>query len=261
MLSAIILTKNEEHNLTRCLKSLSCVDEIIIVDDLSEDKTIEIAERYKAQVYQNNLKGDFAQQRNFGMEKAKGDWLLFIDADEEVTKELAEEIKRVVSLTNKKTSESELISAYAIKRRDYFWETELKHGEVSKIYNYGLIRLVRKGAGSWKGNVHEEFITKGQTETLSAFLNHYPHPTVKDFLHHINIYSTLRARELYAQGKKSSLFELITFPCGKFIWTYFVKAGFWDGPAGFTYAFFMSFHSFLVRAKLYQYIEIDPKQS
>lgn len=251
MLSAVILTKNEEYNLERCLKSLSFVDEIVVIDDLSEDKTVDIAEKYKAHVHQSNLDDDFAKQRNAGMQKATGDWVLFIDADEELTKELSLEIQKITSSSNCDSV------AFYIKRRDFFWGTELKHGEVSTARKKGFIRLVKNEAGEWHGRVHEEFKTAGKTDTLHGYLNHYPHQTVKEFISHVNRYSTLRAQELLKQGKKPSFFQLITYPFGKFILTYFFKAGFLDGTAGFAYAFFMSFHSFLVRAKLFQYTTID----
>lgn len=249
MISVVVLTKNEEHNIERCLKSVSFAEEIIIIDDFSEDKTIEIARKFKAQIVQNNLNNDFAQQRNFGMQKAQGDWILCIDADEEVSPELAKEIQ-IATQNNE-------IAAYFIRRKDFFWGNTLKYGEVSKVYNEGLLRLVQRNAGTWRGKVHEAFQTKGKTAILPSFLNHYPHQTVKEFIQSVNMYSTLRAKELHNAGKKAVVFELIAYPCGKFIWTYFLKLGFIDGAAGFVYAFFMSFHSFLVRAKLYQYAHID----
>jgi hypothetical protein len=104
--------------------------------------------------------------------------------------------------------------------------------------------------------VHEEFKVTSyelRVTSLKGYLNHYPHPTVKEFLQEVNFYSTLRAKELFAQGKKTGIFAILFYPLGKFILTYFLKMGFLDGPPGFAYAFFMSFHSFLVRVKLYQY--------
>ena len=127
--------------------------------------------------------------------------------------------------------------------------------------NLGIIRLIKKGSGKWFGKVHEEFRSDGQIGRLDSFLNHYPHPTVKEFLKEINFYSTLRARELRDQGEQASIWKVIFFPFTKFVLTYFIKLGLLDGPAGFAYAFFMSFHSFLVRAKLYQYTKINSKKT
>ncbi len=253
-ITAVILTRNEEKNLKRTIDSVLFCDEIVVIDDYSTDNTNVIAKKLGAKVYQRKLQGDFASQRNFGMTKAQGDWILFVDADEVISKELAGEIKS--EIRNPKSE----IQAYYIKRRDFFWGQELIYGEISKARNIGLIRLIKKGSKKWFGTVHEVFITAGKTQRLQFFLNHYPHPTLAEFLHSINIYSSLRAKELLWQGKNPNIIETILFPIGKFIYNYFIKLGFLDGPAGFTYAFMMSFHSFLVRAKLYQYTKIDSTQ-
>ncbi len=251
-ISAVILTKNEEKNLERCLKSLSFVDEIIIIDDYSSDKTKELVDFFKKKLnilfHQKRLNDDFASQRNFGLEKAKNQWLLFIDADEEVSPLLAKEIQSL-------TSENEIIGYY-IKRRDFFWGRELRFGEINKARNQGILRLVKKDSGRFESKVHEKFVffnQNGKTKKLSGFINHYPHQTTKDFLKTINDYSTIRAKELFEKGVKPSLFQLIFYPLFKFLLTYFFYLGFLDGPAGFVYSFMLSFHSFLVRAKLFQY--------
>ena len=243
-LSAVVLAKNEEKNLARRLISLNFCDEIIVIDDSSTDKTVEIAKSAKATVYSRNLDGDFAGQRNFGLEKSRGEWILFVDADEEISQELQKD-------------------CFYLKRRDWFWGRELRHGETKKVRNKGLIRLVKKGSGKWFGKVHEEYKIKNQKpkiKNLVNYLDHYPHQTVKDFLNEINFYSTLRAKELFNNNKKTNIFEITLFPLGKFIYNYFICFGFLDGAPGFAYAFFMSLHSFLVRTKLYQYTRIDTKR-
>ncbi len=252
-LTAVVLTKNEEKNIERCLKSLDFCDEIIIVDDCSTDKTVEqvhkvckVIKSVKYSIHQRKLNNDFAAQRNFGLSKANNEWILFIDADEEVSKELKKEI---VSLLHGSIVKE---NAFYLRRRDYFWGKELKHGEVSQVRQIGLIRLIRRDSGKWMGTVHEVFHTASKVGQINGFLNHYPHPTLKEFINDINYYSSIRAEELFNRGVKTNIFEIIFFPFGKFIYNYFLILGFLDGPAGFTYAFMMSFHSFLVRAKLYQ---------
>lgn len=244
-ISAVVLTKNEEAHLATCLSSLSFCDEIILIDNNSIDKTVEIAKKHGVTVYTRALSGNFAAQRNFGLSKAKGDWILFIDADETVTEQLRESIQNALKNTGN--------SAFYLKRRDFWWGRELKYGETSTVRTDGLVRLVRKDSGKWVGSVHETFQTSGPTSRLEGFIDHHPHPTVSEFIAEVNFYSTLRAKELKKQGKRAGLLQIVAYPKGKFIYTYFVKRGFLDGPAGFAYAFFMSFHSFLVRAKLYQY--------
>lgn len=248
-ISAVVLTKNEQMNIERCLKSISFCDEIIVIDDNSDDKTVELAKKYKAVVHKRELEGDFASQRNFGMKKAAGEWILFVDGDEEVMEELKREINDKLQISN--------YSAYLLKRRDFWWGRELKYGETRKVSQEGLIRLLRKDSGKWVGKIHETFITNGPIVKLNFYLNHYPHPTLTEFIKEVNFYSTLRAKELFSQNKSPSILEIIFFPLGKFLLNYFIYLGFLDGPAGFAYAFMMSFHSFLVRSKLYQYKKID----
>lgn len=257
-LTAVVLTKNEEKNIERCLKSLDFCDEIIVIDDYSTDKTLNIVHKalkvdkvYK--VIQRKLNNNFASQRNFGLSKATNDWVLFVDADEEVSKELQTEI---VSLFHGSIVEE---NAFYLKRRDYFWDQELKFGEIKRVRDQGIVRLVKKSSGTWMGNVHEEFNPPAggnnselRVRKLKTFLNHYPHPTLKEFINDINNYSSIRAEELFNRGIGTNIFEIIFFPFGKFVYNYFFNLGFLDGPAGFTYSFMMSFHSFLIRAKLYQ---------
>lgn len=252
-LSAVVLTKNEEKNIERCLKSLDFCDEIIIVDDYSTDNTKNIILKIKDQndksnikIFEKKLDNDFAQQRNFGMSKASNEWVLFVDADEEVTKELTGEIVKLLNGYIVKEN------AFYLKRRDYFWDQELKFGEVSKVHNLGIVRLIKKNSGKWMGSVHEVFHTAKNIGQLTGFINHYPHPTLKEFIKDVNRYSGIRAKELYDRETKINIFEIVFFPFGKFFYNYFLNLGFLDGPAGFTYAFMMSFHSFLVRTKLYQ---------
>ena len=241
-LSVIILAKNEEQNLPRVIKSVDFADEILVFDDGSIDKTKEIAEKYQAQVIKLGQGLDFSEKRNRAMQEAKNEWLLFIDADEEMTKELKTEI---ISLLERPE-----FAAYYLKRRDFFWGKELKHGELKKVYEQGIIRLMKKNSGKWVGKIHEVFVTGSPTSRLKNFINHYPHPTIKIFLEKVNSYSTQRAQELFDSGKKTNILEIIFLPWGKFILNYFIYLGFLDGPAGFVYAFMMSFHSFLVRGKL-----------
>ena len=244
MISAIIIAKNEEKNISEALKTVSFCDEAIVVDHRSNDKTAYIAKQQKASVYAFD-EDDFSSLRNYGMKKAKGDWLLFIDADERISHELREEI---LSITQSAMSQ---YNTYALCRIDYFWGKKVTHGELAKAYHNGFIRLIKKGSGEWKGAVHEEFISQSPSGKLLHPLQHYPHSTVRDFLEDVNFYSTLRAEELLMQGRSNGPLEILFFPFFKFIYTYLIKLGFLDGAVGFVYSFMMSFHSFLVQSKLY----------
>ncbi|MEI6532815.1 MAG: glycosyltransferase family 2 protein [Candidatus Roizmanbacteria bacterium] len=244
-LSAVVLTKNEEKNIRECLKSLSFSKEIIVIDNNSVDNTIQIAKEFTSLIFRIDV-NDFSQLRTKGLEESSLDWVLYIDADERVTDDLAREIGAIVE------DPFNYNTVFALRRKDIWHNSEVGHGEVSDAYRNGIIRLVHKKSGVWCGKVHEEFKTKERTLITKNIILHYPHPTLSEFIHDVNIYSTIRAQELYNQKAQISMVQLICFPFGKFIYTYFIRAGFKDGYAGFIYSFLMSFHSFLVRAKLYQ---------
>lgn len=242
MISAIILTKNEENNIGACLESISWCDEKIVIDDKSEDKTAEIAKAKGAKVYVHSMHKNFSEQRNFGLDKAKGDWILFIDADERVSSALWYEIMQ-------HTSESiENYDGFYLKRQDIMWGKVLKYGETGNVQ---LLRLSKKDAGRWEGLVHERWNIKGKTLLLNNPLDHFPHSTVSEFLREINFYTDLRAEELYRIKTKSNWLSIIAYPKAKFILNYFFKGGFLDGLPGLVFAIVMSFHSFLVRSKLW----------
>jgi glycosyltransferase involved in cell wall biosynthesis len=241
MISAIILTKNEERNIKECLEGLSWCDEKIVIDDASEDRTREIAQKLGAIVYNRRLV-DFSDQRNYGLEKAKGDWILFVDADERISQALWYEIMQYIN------EPIENFSGFFLKRVDLMWGQELKHGEAGTLK---LLRLAKKGSGKWVGTVHEKWNISGKIETLDNPLYHYPHETVGQFLSDLNQYTDLRAKELYEQGVRTNWFFILLYPKAKFFLNYVLRLGLLDGLPGLVTALMMSFHSFLVRGKLW----------
>ena len=232
MISAVILTKNEERNIQRCLKNLQWCDEIIIVDDYSTDKTLNKIKGCK--VFKRRLNGNFAEQRNFGLSKAKGDWVLFVDADEVVTKELQKEIVTRIKYSKR--------AGFYLRRKDVFLGKELNYGETG---NTKILRLARRNSGKWKRKVHEFWEIEGETCDLPSPIIHYHDMKLTDFLSKINYYSEIHAKENVKAGKKSNLWRIIFYPLGKFSVNYFLKLGFLDGTPGFIMAAMMSFHSFL----------------
>jgi len=242
MISAIVLTKDEEQNISGCLKSLSFCDEIIVIDDNSSDQTATIAKKLGAKVFHHQLEGDFAQQRNFALTKAGGDWILFVDADERISEKLKKEILHSIQIPDNSNN------GYYLKRFDHMWGKQLSHGEIGTLR---LLRLVKNNAGKWKGHVHETLFVTGQTGQLKNPILHYPHPSVAQFLEAINIFSTIRAKELYEKKKPSSAIAIVAYPLGKFLQNFVLRYGFLDGTAGLVFAIIMSFHSFLVRGKLW----------
>lgn len=241
MITGLVITKDEEKNIVDCLERLSFCDEVIVIDDYSNDRTVEIAKKTGAKVILHHLDNDFAKQRNFGLSKAKNEWVLFVDADERVSKDLSEEII--------KRTEQNDADAYILKREDTIFGKKMLHGELSSIL---LIRLARKNAGSWRGIIHEKWMVKGRVRKLNNTLDHFPHQSITSFLKEINYYTDLRAKELKSQDIKVEWHSVILYPKGKFLLNYFLKLGFLDGVEGLVFAIMMSFHSFLVRAKLWQ---------
>lgn len=245
MISAVVIVKNEEKNIVDCLDCLGFCSEIVVIDDYSSDRTPEILEKQsienpKIKIFKRKLGVDFSAQRNFGVDQVTNDWVLFIDADERVTKELALEIKNILSFTD--------FGGFLISRKDFMWGKKLKHGETGNIK---LLRLFNKNKGSLKGTVHEVWQTKSKVGSLVNPIKHYPHPTISEFLNEINFYTDLRAKELFEIGVKTNLLSILLYTKGKFIKNYFIKMGFMDGKEGFVHATLMSFHSFLVRGKLW----------
>lgn len=243
MLSTVILTKNSEKDIARCLESVSFSNEVIVIDDNSTDRTVFLAQKYGAIVFKHSLNKDFAKQRNFALEKTKGDWVLFVDSDEVVSPELKSEI---ITSTGNQTGKYQ---GFYLRRQDTIWGREIKHGENGSL---SLLRLGKKDAGIWRGKVHEEWIIKGQTSQLQHILQHYPHPTFTEFLEEINWYTTLRADELFEKKVRVHWYDSILYPKVKFFQNYIFKLGFLDGTVGFILAIMMSFHSYLVRGKLWQ---------
>jgi glycosyltransferase involved in cell wall biosynthesis len=241
-LSAVVITKNEQDNIVNCLKSLSFCDEVIVIDDLSTDNTVSLAKKLGATIYTRELTTSFSDQRNSGLSKAKGKWVLFIDADEIVSKNLQKEI---LSATKK---EINYTSGYFFRRKDHVWGQVVSHGEVGDIR---LLRLAKKGSGKWERQVHEYWHIIGDLKTFINPIEHYPHPTVENFLEEVNERSTLHALANKKEGKKSNLGVIFWYPIFKFIYGYIIKFGFLDGVAGFVIAVVMSLHSFLSWSKLW----------
>lgn len=247
-ITAIILAKNEEKHIARCIKSVAFCDEILVINDNSTDGTIrtinELANK-KVKVITHLLNDNFSQARNFGLGKTQNEWVLFVDADEEVSESLAFEISNV--LTNWTNRIENEYTGFLIPRVDFIWGKQLKYGESRRK----LLRLAKKNSGNWVGLVHEKWKIQGRIGLLRNPIIHYPHQTVEEFLKEINFYTDIRAQELYIKRIKTYWWAIVSYPIVKFIINYFVKRGLLDGISGLVFAIIMSFHSFLVRGKLW----------
>lgn len=243
-LTCVVITKNEENNIAECLKSLSFCDEVIVVDDYSSDKTLQKCKisNFKCQIYRRKLNADFASQRNFGLQKAKGKWVLFCDSDERVTKDLASEIVQIIN------DPFLSFKGFYLRRQDFIWGRPIIHGEVGAVR---FLRLALRDSGVWKRRVHEYWDISGNTRQLKNPLNHYPHPTLYEFLSHINRMSSLHALANMEEGKRVSIIKIIVWPLGHFTKNFIIRRGFLDGMRGFVFALTMASHSFLGWSKLW----------
>jgi len=254
MLSAVILTKNEADKISSLIKSLSFADEVVVIDDYSTDKTTSYAKKLKARVYKRHLNNDFASQRNFGVSKAINKWVLFVDADEIVSKVLAKEILKSIKSKN--------VNGFYVQRWGYWLGKEMRWGEWSSskiLKKYGhnkLLRLAKKDEGIWKRRVHEYWDVKGRVAELKSPLIHKSQSSLKKLLQTASFQAQLHATANKEEGKRATFLHVTTFPLAKFIVSYFFKQGFRDGTHGFVHIALMSFHSFLAWSQLY----LDQKQ-
>ncbi|MEK9201186.1 MAG: glycosyltransferase family 2 protein, partial [Patescibacteria group bacterium] len=247
--TGVVLTHNEEQNIQKCLDSLQFCDSIIVVDDDSTDDTVKLSQTSGAKVIPHSLNNDFSAQRNFALTQVQPGWVLFIDADEVVSKPLADEILTTLN------SKFKIHDSYVISRLDSMWGRTLSHGNTA---GQKFVRLTRHNAGSWIYPVHEIWQVKEPTGELRSPLLHYPHPSLYDFLSELNHYSTIRAHQFQKSGRKTNLFEIILGPVWRFVENYILKLGFLDGTAGFIHAMCMAFYMFLVSGKLWL---LSPKSS
>lgn len=238
MISAVVLTHNDEQAIKKTLESLTWCDEIVVVDDYSTDKTTRFARKFTSKIFRRKVSGDFAQQRNFGLSKARGEWILFVDSDEVVSQELSREIQNAIKSGD----------GYYLKRNDFLFGRWLKHGETGRLK---LLRLSKKDRGIWVRPVHEVWNITGVVGTLNNPLYHFPHPNVAQFVDELNRYSTINAQYLYDQKIRVPWWHIVVYPKAKFFLNYFVRLGFLDGTAGAVIVLVMSMHSFLTRAKLW----------
>lgn len=240
-LSITIITLNEGKNIKKCLESIKHLDaEIILVDSGSTDNTLQIAKKYNAKIFNRSF-DDFASQKNYALSKAEGDWILSVDADEELPKALTEEIRTAV--------ENKEYAGFLIPRRNFILGKEIKHSRWSPDKH---IWLWKKGFGQWKGEVHEEVVIQGPiSELKTAKINHQD-KDIATFIKKNDFYSTLYAKYLFRQGARFSLFHLIYDPFSEFFIRFFYKMGFLDGLEGFILSYLMSIYKISVWIKMYE---------
>jgi glycosyltransferase involved in cell wall biosynthesis len=243
-ISAILKVKNEEARIKDCLESVSWVNEVIVVDSGSTDATVQIAKKAKAKVI-NYPKGSYADWHNKGLENAKGEWVLYIDADERVTPLLRKEIQNVIKRADQK------YSAFAIPRRNFILKKEMKHGGWWPDHVKRLFK--RENLEKWVGELHEEPIYKGELGHLKHPFIHLKHDNLLDMVEKSNTWSEKEARLLYeAKHPKMSWWRFFRIMGTEFWYRMIQLRGFLDGPEGIIYALYQMWYRFLVYAKLWE---------
>ena len=242
-LSVVIITLNEEKDLPRCLESVSgLADEIVVVDSGSTDKTVEIARSYNAKVYVRKF-DNYANQKNFASNMTQGEWLLALDADEEIEPELVREIKLLFSKEKKE------YIAYSFPRKNIIlgklirysrWQPELDRH----------IWLWKKGFGEWRGDVHEELVANGTVGRLKNAKIHHQYDTVKEFIVMVDRYSEIEANQRMEKGERFSYHRLFFDPLYNFFVRFIYRLGFLDGWRGFVLSYLMGIYHFIVWIKV-----------
>jgi len=245
-LSVVVSAYNEEKKLGTCLASvMGFADEIIVVDNTSSDGTVKIAKSFKADVYKRENFLMLNINKNVGFEKAKGDWILNLDADEEVTGELKNEIQQIL-----RADLSEAKRGYWIPRKNIIF---------GKWIQYGLwwpdnqLRLFQRGKGKFAcRHIHEYIEVDGETGELSCPYIHYNYDSISQYLNKLERCTTSEALALKESHYQLSWFDAIRFPVSDFIKIFFAQNAYKDGLHGLVLSLFQGFYSFIVFTKLWE---------
>ncbi len=247
-LSVIIIAKDAEEEIVDALFSAKFADEIIVVDGGSEDRTVDIAKKEGAEVFEH-VSADFSDMRNFGLQKAKGEWVLYVDTDERVTPELASSITHQII-----RRKDDKIVAFKIKRKNFYL------GKHEWPYVEDMERLfLRKRLKEWQGKLHETPIFDGKIGQLDGFLFHYTHRDLSSMLKKTIIWSKTEAElRLKANHPKMTWWRFPRVMMSAFLDSYIRQGGWKAGAAGLIESVYQSFSMFITYAKLW---ELQQKKS
>ncbi len=241
-ISVVVITKNEEGNISECLQSVAWCNDIVVVDAESEDATVTSAKKFTAKVFVQPWSG-FAEAKTFGVAQAKHEWILWLDADERVLPELAGEIQNVVSMNPSH-------AAFAVARRAYFLGKWIRH---SGWYPGRVLRLFNKHSAKFStAPVHEGLEVDGTVGTLHHDLLHFTDPNLFHYFEKFNRYTTLAAGDAFQRKKRSRLIDLIVRPPWLFFKMYILRFGFLDGTHGLLLAILSSAYVFTKYAKIWE---------
>ena len=239
MLSVVIITKNEEENIGRCIESVKEIsDDIVVVDSGSTDRTVEIAKSLGARTFYKEWQG-YSVQKNYAVGLAKNEWVLSLDADEELSTELAQEILKRIGSGN--------YDCYLLNRQTYYLGAFLKHG----WFPEWRLRLFKKGIGKFEEEAHDVCRCKGRVGRIEkGVIYHYSFKSLESHVSKSVSYAKLVAETLHAEGKRVYLSQLILRPLWHFLKVYILKKGFLEGRRGLLISVIGAFYTFLKYAFL-----------
>jgi glycosyltransferase involved in cell wall biosynthesis len=240
--SVYVLTYNNRRTIEQCLKSLNWAEELVIVDSFSTDGTYEICLQYTKSVYQRKWPGH-RDQYQYAADLTTHEWIMFVDADEEVPPELAEEIRRALD------GDGDGFDGFLVYRRTFYLGRWVQYGG---WYPDCEIRLYRRNKGRWEGGLHAKVAVDGKVGSLKNEYLHYTYRDISDQIQTIDKYSRIAAEDLAKSGEKFCLFKLLFHPPFRFIKEYFFKSGFRDGLPGLIIIVSTMFYVFMKYAKLWE---------
>lgn len=242
-ISACVICYNEERKIRRCLESLRWCDEIVVLDSFSTDHTVEICREYTPRVIQQEWLG-YVGQRNTVRELARNKWVLFMDADEEVSPALREEI-----LSEFERGPGQYVG-FEFPRQVYYLGRWIRHGD---WYPDVKLRLFKKEYGRTEGEEpHDRVVVHGPVKRLNHPIYHYTYDDIADQLATLNRFSTITAQQRFVQGYRVHRTDLILRPALRFLKSYLLRGGFLDGMHGFLIAVISGFSTFAKYSKVYE---------
>lgn len=244
-ISVVIIVKNEAKMISDAIHSVSFADEVLVIDTGCTDSTVDISKKLGARVVSYTTGKTFSDWRNFGLKQAQGDWILYIDGDERVSKALATEILTIVNSPHSQAF------AYAIPRSNYIFGKEFRHGGWWPDY---VKRLFKKSEfKKWEGNLHEEPIFKGTLEHLKNHLTHIKHETIFEMVEKTNTWSAIEGKLMFEAGHPPM--NIIRFCTGMFreFWRRMIRErAYLDGKEGIIMAIYQVFSRFCSYTKLWE---------
>jgi len=244
-LSVVVVTHNEEANISRCLRSVRWADEIIVVDSFSSDKTVILAKEYTQKVFQFEYPG-YSVQVERGIQQASGKWVFILDADEEVTPELAGSIKAAIAQPG-------VHDGFEVDRKVFVFGQWVEHGGWAPDWQFRLVKHDKYVAEHLE--IHGGFTAQGPVGRLSGSLNHYTYADISQYLEKINDYTSLHVSNKLKDGslEEARWYKILFSPLSYFIRMFIVNKGYKDGMTGFFLAFYSALYNLTLYAKLWEY--------